>query len=67
MAKKPRLGSGKRFSKLKNKVAASYRKKGKSPEEAEKIGAAVAAKQGAKAHGQKKMTKWSVKGRKKAK
>lgn len=63
--KKAKLGSGKRFKELKDNVAKSYEKKGKSKEEAEKIGAAVAAKQGIKKYGKKKMLKLSQKVRKK--
>ena len=67
MAKKSKLGSGERFAKLKSKVAQSYEKKGKSPKEAEKIGAAVAAEQGRKKYGKKKMTKLAQAGKKKSK
>ena len=67
MAKKPKLGSGKRFSKLKGQVAKQYEKKGKSKEEAERIGAAVAAKAGRAAHGAKKMAKMAAKGKKRKK
>ncbi len=66
MARKPKLGSGKRFANLKNKAAAYYRKKGKSAEEAQRIGAAIAAKQGRAAHGKKKMAKMAAKGKKRA-
>jgi len=70
MAKKkkaPKLGTGKRFSAVKSKVASYYEKKGKTPEEAQRIGAAIAAKQGQKKYGVKKMTKWAVKGKKRKK
>jgi len=63
--KKPKLGSGKRFKKLSGSVAKEYEKKGKSKEEAARIGAAVAAKAGRVAHGAKKMAKLAAKGRKK--
>ncbi len=66
MAKKPKLGSGKRFAKVKSAVAKEYEKKGKSKEEAARIGAAVAAKAGRAAHGAKKMVKMAAKGRKRA-
>ena len=66
MARKPKLGSGKRFKKLSGSVAKEYEKKGKSHEEAERIGAAVAAKQGRKKYGAKKMGKMAAKGRRRA-
>lgn len=61
--KKAKLGSGERFHAVENSVAAGYEKKGMSKEKAEKIGAAVAAKQGAKKLGQKKMTELAAAGR----
>jgi hypothetical protein len=64
MARKAKLGSGARFKKLSGGVASSYVKKGMSPAKAEKIGAAVAAKQGIKKYGKKKMTKMAVAGKK---
>ena len=65
VTKKPKLGSGARFKALKNTVAEEYEKKGKSAKKAKEIGAAVAAKVGAKKYGQKKMTKMAVAGKKK--
>jgi hypothetical protein len=64
MARKAKLGSGQRFKKLSGSVASSYVKKGMSPAKAKKIGGAVAAKQGAKKYGQKRMTKMAVAGKK---
>ena len=61
---KPKLGSGKRFEKLAEKVEKSYEKKGMSPAKAEKVGGAVAYAAGVKAHGKKKMTAMAVKGKK---
>lgn len=61
---KAKLGSGSRFKSLSENVAKAYAKKGKSAAEAKKIGAAVAAKVGAKKYGQAKMTKMAVKGKK---
>jgi|LauGreDrversion4_2_1035121.scaffolds.fasta_scaffold339536_3 hypothetical protein len=58
--KKAPLGSGERFSELQNKAAASYEKKGMSPEKAKEVGAAIAAKVGQKKYGVKKMTKLAV-------
>ena len=63
MAKKARLGSGKRFKKLSGSVAAQYEKKGMSPKKAEALGNAVAAKSGRKRYGTKKMTKMAVAGK----
>lgn len=60
-----KLGGGGRFKKLQNEVAAGYEKKGMSPAKAEKIGAAVAAKQGRKSLGAAKMADLAAKGRKK--
>lgn len=45
-------------------MAKQYEKKGKSKEEAQRIGAAVAAKAGRAKHGAKKMVKMAAKGRK---
>jgi hypothetical protein len=53
----PKLGSGKRFDELSEDIAEEYEKKGKSPEEAEKIGDATAAVIGMKKYGKKKMAK----------
>jgi hypothetical protein len=64
MARKAKLGSGARFKKLSGSVASSYEKKGMSPAKAKKIGAAVAAKQGIKKYGKKKMTKMATAGKK---
>ena len=66
MAKKAKLGSGKRFKAVQDSVAAEYEKKGKSPAEAKKIAGAIAAKAGRAAHGAAKMKAWSAKGRKRA-
>lgn len=67
MAKKSmKLGGGGRFQKLKKEVAASYEKKGMSPKRAEEAGAAIAAIQGRKKYGKKKMTKMAVAGKKRA-
>jgi hypothetical protein len=60
---KAKLGSGARFKKLSSDIAKSYEKKGMSKAKAEKIGAAVAAKQGIKKYGQKKMTAMAKKGK----
>jgi len=57
MAKKPKLGSGKRFASFTSKLE----KEGYSKESA----GAIAASAGRKAHGKKQMAKWSAKGRKK--
>lgn len=54
MARKPKLGSGKRFAAIERKAAASG---AKNP-------AAVAAAAGIKAHGKKAMTKWATSARK---
>ena len=64
MAKKLKLGSGERFAKLKSAVAKGYKKKGMSEEKAEEIGAAVAAAQGRKKYGEKKMASMAKAGRK---
>ena len=56
MAKKPKLGSGKRFAAIEKKAKAGG---ARNP-------GAVAASAGIKAHGQKQMTKWAVAGRKRA-
>jgi hypothetical protein len=56
MAKKPPLGSGKRFAALENKV----QKEGYSKESAEKIAASA----GRKKYGDKKMSAMSSKGKK---
>jgi len=67
MAKKLKLGSGERFAKLKSAVAKGYKKKGVSEERAEKIGAAVAAVQGRKKYGEKKMASMAKAGKKRRK
>lgn len=59
-----KLGTGKRFKKGATKIAAYYRKKGKSAKKAKTIAGRIMAKMGRKAHGKKAMTKWSVRGRK---
>jgi len=64
MARKAKLGSGARFKKLSGSVAAGYVKKGMSPAKAKEIGAAVAAKQGIKKYGKKRMTKMAIAGKK---
>jgi hypothetical protein len=56
MAKKPPLGSGKRFAAIERKAAASG---ARNP-------AAVAAKAGIKAHGKKQMSKWAQAGKRRA-
>jgi hypothetical protein len=61
---KTKLGSGARFEAMSKKAASFYEKKGKSPAQAKKIGAAIAAKAGMKKYGQKKMTQMAVKGKK---
>lgn len=61
--KKPTAGSW-NFKKLSGWVAKEYIAKGKSPAEAKKIGAAVAAKIWVAKFGQKAMTKAAVKGKK---
>ena len=58
-----KLGSGARFKKVSGSVAKQYDKKGKSPAEAKKIGAAVAYKAGVAAHGKKTMTRLAKKGK----
>ena len=60
-----KLGSGARFATVQNKAAASYEKKGMSPEHAKEVGAAIAAKVGQKKYGVKKMTKLAVMAKKK--
>ena len=60
----PKLGSGERFKKLSGSVAQQYMKKGKSAEEAKKIGAAVAAVAGRKKYGPKKMASMAKAGKK---
>ncbi len=65
--KQPKLGSGKRFASLSNKVAKNYEKQGISKEEAEQIGDATAAKIGRNKLGKKKMAKLAVVGKKKSK
>lgn len=60
------LGSGARFEGVKESVAEGYKEKGMSEGKAEKIGAAVAAKQGIKKYGAKKMSAMAKKGKKTA-
>ncbi len=62
---KPKLGSGARFAAIENKAAASYEKKGMSPEKAKEVGAAIAASVGRKKYGAKKFSKLSAMARKK--
>lgn len=59
-----KLGSGERFKKGATKIAAYYRKKGKSAKKAKQIAESIMAKMGRKAHGKKAMAKWSAQGRK---
>lgn len=54
------LGSGERFASIQNKAAASYEKKGVSPEKAKEIGGAIAAKIGREKYGAKKFSKLSA-------
>ena len=54
------------FDKVSGSVAKGYEKKGKSPEEAERIGDAVAAKVGREKFGAAGMAKKAAAGRKKA-
>lgn len=63
--KKPKLGSGKRFEALAEKVEKSYEKKGMSKAKAEKVGGAVAAAVGRKKYGKEAMSKMAAKGKKK--
>ena len=58
--KKAPLGSGERFAAVQNKAAASYEKKGVSPEKAKEIGGAIAAKIGREKYGAKKFSKLSA-------
>lgn len=60
---KGKVGDGSRFKKVSGSVEKEYEKKGKSAGAAKKIGAAVAAKVGRAKYGEKKMEKWSSKGR----
>jgi hypothetical protein len=60
---KAKLGSGVRFAAMSKKAASFYEKKGKTPAEAKKIGAAIAATAGMKKYGQKKMTQMATKGK----
>ncbi|MDE2102957.1 MAG: hypothetical protein KGL39_37280 [Patescibacteria group bacterium] len=57
MARKPKLGSGKRFSSLSNSIE---KREGYSPERAHAIAASI----GRKKYGAKKMAKMSAAGRK---
>lgn len=61
--KKPTAGSG-NFKKLQGSVANEYEKKGKSPEVANKIAGAIAAKVGVAKYGKKAMEKASIAGKK---
>jgi hypothetical protein len=61
---KDKLDSGSRFAKVSGSAAQEYVKKGYSPKTASKIGAAIAAKAGAKKFGQNKMTKLAKAGKK---
>lgn len=63
---KAKLGTGGRFAALQGSVASEYVKKGINPKKAATIGAAVAAKQGVKKYGAKKMTKLAVAGKRQA-
>lgn len=63
---KPKLGSGARAKALEKKISAYYEKKGKSPDEAEKIAAATQAVIGRKKYGKKKYQELAAKGRKEA-
>jgi hypothetical protein len=63
-APKAPLGSGARFNNVQNSVADEYEKKGMDAEKAEKIGAAVAAKAGRRAHGAKEMARLAKAGKK---
>ena len=58
--KKAPLGSGERFASIQNKAAASYEKKGVSPEKAKEIGGAIAAKIGREKYDAKKFSKLSA-------
>lgn len=60
-----KLGSGSRFKAIQSKAEKFYEKKGKSPEKAKEIGAAIAASVGRKKYGQKKMTKLAAMAKKK--
>ena len=62
---KAKPGTGKRFKALAGPVEQEYEDKGYSKTRAEKIGAAVAAKQGRKKYGKKRFQKMAAKGRKK--
>jgi len=59
MARKPKLGSGKRFANLKESIE---KREGYSPERAKAAAAAI----GRKAHGAKTMAKLATRGRKRA-
>jgi hypothetical protein len=66
-AKKPKLGTGKRFDAVAGAAAQEYVKKGMSPQAARAIGDAIAARAGREAHGNKKMAAWAQKGKAKGK
>jgi hypothetical protein len=57
------FGAESKFDKLEDEIAAQYRKKGMSKEEADRIGAATAAKIGFKKYGKKGMVAKAKKGR----
>lgn len=57
-----KLGGGGRFHKLSGDVAQQYEDKGYSAEEAQRIGAAVAAKAGRAKYGAKKMARMAAQG-----
>ena len=60
---KAKLGSGARFSALSKSAASFYEKKGKTPAQAKKVGQAIAAMQGMKKYGKKKMVSMAKKGK----
>lgn len=60
---KGKLGSGSRFKAVSGSVQSEYIKKGYSPQEAAKIGGAVAAKAGRAKYGKSKMAKLSAAGK----
>ena len=57
-------GGGGRFKKLSGSIERSYEKKGYNAKEAARIADATAASIGRKKYGEKKMSSWSAKGRK---
>ncbi len=62
----PRLGSGGRFRNLEHEIAEEYEEKGDSDEEAERIGAATAAKIGIDKYGRKRFDEMARAGRRRA-